>query len=228
MFMILFCVIGARTLNAIKIVCENSSAETMSIVCNLPPKFASSSPNKWTDFIENMEKFFALNEIRAEERLSYLLQSIDEGTREIVEELYSPHTLEAMSYADIVELLNRHFSRKTVPSVFRQRCLFYNSHQRSNETITEWYIRLKMQSLNCNFGANSANILTDRFLSGLISPTLATHFLEDMNGYLWTGLNLDDIVERFTATYCAIKSSDKRPASPGAVNCPTPKKPKLY
>lgn len=199
----------------------------MSIVCNLPPKFAASSPNKWTDFIGNMEKFFTLNEIRAENKLSYLLQSIDEGTREIVEELYSPHILEAMSYTDIVELLNRHFTRKTVPSVFRQRRLFYNLHQRSNETITEWYTRLKMQSLNCNFGANCAEILIERFLSGLLSPTLGQHFLEDMNEFLWIGLNLDDIVERFSATYCAKKSSNKHPALPNTDDYPTPKIPKL-
>ena len=81
------------------------------------------------------------------QKVSMLLNYVGDDTFEIYENILNPD--EENSYDDVITALNRHFEPKVNHSY--ETYLFRSMKQKSEETIQQYYIRLKEQSTKCAF-----------------------------------------------------------------------------
>lgn len=124
-----------------------------------------SEAGDWSVYAERLEQFFDVNDIPDEKKRAILLISISEGDYKTLRDVCHPALPKEKTFLELFELLNKQFTKKK--SVLRERFNFYNAKQKSDESVTSWFARIKKLSIDCKFGEQFDDILLDRFISGL-------------------------------------------------------------
>lgn len=145
------------------------------------PRFYSSYDD-WQAFIERLEQAFELNNVADDKKKALLINCIDQSIYKTLRDICYPDVPKDKTYSELCELMGKQFTTKS--SVFRERCTFYNAKQKDDESVTEWFHRVKKLSLECKFGEQFANVVLDRFVSGLTSPAIMDRLCEEEVGQL--------------------------------------------
>ena len=124
---------------------------------NLPvfPTFStdeySTISTRWRKYKKRFENLcIALSVTDTKQKMALLLNYIGEEVYDIYESLCTTDTKE--TYEKTIEILDTHFCLKT--NVSYEVYVFRNIKQNVDESINEFYVRLKQQALKCDFKAN--------------------------------------------------------------------------
>lgn len=148
----------------------------MSVVVGSVPNFSSSS--SWTVFEERLDQWFVANKLDEEsQKVAILLTLLDEEVYTTLRNLLHPDLPKDKSYKEVGDCLRSHFSKHV--NIFRERKLFYEAKQLSNESVTEWIERLKSLVVNCSFGGYLSNVLRDKFVTGITQANLLDRMCEE-------------------------------------------------
>ncbi|KOB70113.1 reverse transcriptase, partial [Operophtera brumata] len=109
--------------------------------------------------------FLKINSVSDEKKSGILLTHLTEETYRLVLNLAFPKELEALSYKDLVDLLDGHFKPKKCS--FVDKAKFFGANRKSGETLGEWAARLRGLATYCEFGTALETNLRDRFVLGL-------------------------------------------------------------
>lgn len=82
----------------------------------------------------------------------------------ILKDLCDPVLLAEHTYEKLCPLFNNSFALKI--SVFHKREEFYSVQQTTQESVNEWYVRLKNSLLSCKLKKNLNEVLRDKFVIG--------------------------------------------------------------
>lgn len=156
------------------------------LIGNLP--YFASGYSDWCVFCEKLEQYFEVNNIINEKKTALLLTSLAEDVYKTLRVLCHPDQPKTKTFEELIALLSKQFVART--SVYRERVSFYATKQEKNESINEWYARIKRLSLNCKFGNRFDDILLDRFISGLKSSAILDRLCDED-----VGLTLQKAVE---------------------------------
>lgn len=140
------------------------------------PKFYSQNDD-WQVFTERLEQFFEINDVAEDKKRAILITSISDDVYKLLRDVCHPVLPKSKTFDELCELLNKQFVVKT--SVFRERVTFYSAKQMKNETISNWFARIKKLSVDCKFGDRFDDILLDRFISGLRSSPILDRLCEE-------------------------------------------------
>lgn len=138
----------------------------------------NSSVENWRAYVERLEQYFVANEIESAERKRAILLSVcGAKTYQLIRDLTSPAKPAEKSYAEIVDLVTKHFSPK--PSVVMQRCKFNARYQGKDETIATYVAALRQLSEFCQFGDGLNERLRDRIVEGVHNEKIQLRLLAE-------------------------------------------------
>lgn len=140
------------------------------------------SPNQETWFIWKEKLDIHLCEINASEentKKSILLKSIGASSYSLLHSLCSPQTPVSKTFKELCEILETHFTPPTI--IFRERKNFYLTKKNEDETISQWFAKVKKLALNCKFGSNLDAFVLDKFVMGLPNKIYERICEEDEN-----------------------------------------------
>lgn len=118
----------------------------------------------WETYIERLELYLEVKEVKAEKRTAHLLTKVGMETYKLIRELCAPVKPKDKKFKDIVELIKNHYNPKRNEAM--ERCKFQKVSQAPNETIANYVARLKELSLFCNF-ADLNTALRDQLVCGV-------------------------------------------------------------
>ncbi|XP_046964488.1 uncharacterized protein K02A2.6-like [Vanessa cardui] len=128
----------------------------------------------WVTYKSRLQQWFVANDIDGEsdkgglKRRAILLSAFDESTYQLASNLVFPKTLDAVSYVEIVRVLDVHFTPKRCG--FAERHHFYAASQRPGESHAQWAARLRGLASHCSF-KNLEEALLDKFVMGMLPGT---------------------------------------------------------
>lgn len=169
------------------------------------PRFQHNGDD-WLVFTERLEQMFEINDVTAEKKKAILITCIDDDVYKTLRDLCHPMLPKEKTYEELCSLLGKQFVAKT--SVFRERHAFYNACQESQESVAEWFARIKRLSHDCHLGAHFDVILIDRFISGLQSNTILDRLCEE---------DEDQLTMQQALEIAMLKESSIRPESAGGL-----------
>nr|XP_034194818.1 uncharacterized protein LOC117611038 [Osmia lignaria] len=106
----------------------------------------------WETFIERLELYFTVNNtIDEKKQAAILLTKVSPDTYKLIKNLCYPQKPKDKTFKEIVEILTNHLCPK--PSETMERCKFYATKQTMTESVSDYVVRLKELSLNCNFSS---------------------------------------------------------------------------
>lgn len=117
-----------------------------------------------------------------------LFTTIGEEAYKTLRDLCDPVLPKDKSYEQLCECLKRPFSPRI--SVFKERKNFYELKQYTNETVSQWYARIKKSAVNCKFGVSLEDRLKDKFVTGLEPGKILDRVCEESHR-----VNLKDVLE---------------------------------
>lgn len=120
----------------------------------------------WTSYEGRISQWFIANDIEDDEKKrAILLSALSESTYRLAADLALPKQLCQVTYPDIIQLLNVHFTPKSCG--FGDRYNFYTATQNIGENYSQWAARLRGLTAKCQF-SNIEEALRDRFLMGML------------------------------------------------------------
>lgn len=135
-------------------------------------------PISWIAYLERLELFFEINHIRTDpKKRAVLITALDDKVYKTLRDLCHPLLPKEKTYLELVELLNKQFPVRKF--VFRERNHFYAAQQDENETIPNWFARVKNLSVECKFGEHSEDIIRDLFICGLRTKCILERLCEE-------------------------------------------------
>lgn len=136
----------------------------------------------WSDWITNvqiLEQHFDAHDFPEKLKKAALLELLDEYDYIQLRDLCYPIKLMDKTYDELFKIIYDFFVPKT--SVFRKRHTFYNAQQEPNETVNDWFNRIRRLASECRFGDRFESVRLNRFISGLRpSEVLDRLFEEDI------------------------------------------------
>lgn len=130
----------------------------------------------WDRHVEVLEQYFEANDFPEEKRKVALLTFLEEQDFIKLRHACYPNKPREKTYAEVCQLMRAIFDQK--PLAIRQRHSFYNAEQQPNETVYNWFVRMKALSVDCKFGHQIEDILLNRFISGLRRSTVYERLCE--------------------------------------------------
>lgn len=82
----------------------------------------------------------------------------------ILRDLCDPLLLKDRSYGELKEILEKQFAPRV--SIFCHRIKF-DKLQQEDETVNEWYVKVKRGAMQCKFGAILEERMKDKFVKGI-------------------------------------------------------------
>lgn len=177
------------------------------------PKFYGAYDD-WFVYAERLEQFFEVNDIPDEKKKAILLISISEGDYKTLRDVCHPALPKEKTYNELFELLNKQFVKKT--SILRERYNFYNARQKADESIANWFARIKKLSIDCKFGEQFDDILLDRFISGMKPSAVLDRLCEEevdsltLQGALEIATNRESVVKENSTEQAEEESSGSK------------------
>lgn len=125
-----------------------------------------------------LEQHFAANSFDDEKKqVAVLLSSIGASVYSLLRDLCFPKLPKDLKLGELTSLFEKQYGIRV--SVWRERRKFYELRQSENQQISEYYGRLRNAAMKCSFGNSLNSILTDRFVSGLISGRILDRIYEE-------------------------------------------------
>ena len=111
----------------------------------------SGSQETWTTYVERLQQYLAANKIEdADQRRAVLLSVCGPATYRLIRSLVSPRKPTELKFAELVEVLQKHYDPK--PSVIVQRYQFNTRNRLTGETIASYIAELRHLAEHCEFG----------------------------------------------------------------------------
>ena len=133
--------------------------------------------DKFQTYLERLEQYVTANEIPASRYVSLLLTSISPRVYEVLRELTHPEKPSTKSYTNLCELLKQQYVPAT--SAWRSRIKFSEMKQQDSEKIADWYVRVKKQAMECEFGTDLNAHTKLRFVVGLKKGAVIDRLCEE-------------------------------------------------
>lgn len=134
----------------------------------------------WSEYVEILEHFLALNSITEESRKrSFLLTSVGPETYHVVRGLCQPENPRDKTFGELCTLLSSHFSPR--PSEIVERFRFNSRNRKPEESVQEYLTELRRLSEHCEFGNTLDNMLRDRIVCGINNVTIQRKLLAEVN-----------------------------------------------
>ncbi len=131
------------------------------------------------DYIEVFEQYCVANEVQANRQVAELISAIGVETYKILKSLTFPIKPKDKTLVQIVDVLKNHF--RPAANTVAERYKFHQRTQRQGETANAYVVELKLLAQTCNFGSGLADMLRDRFISGLRDNKLQRQLINTEN-----------------------------------------------
>lgn len=128
-------------------------------------------------YLERMDQLFTCNEVTENKQVSVFLTLIGPDCYGLLKNLLSPDVPSVKTYKQLKDRLRQHFNPQK--NVIAERFKFHKYDQSINETITEYIVKLKDLSKNCEFGTFLQEALRDRLVCGLVSEKIQSRLLSE-------------------------------------------------
>lgn len=116
-------------------------------------------------FEERLEQHLLANSIPEDRKVAVLLTLVSVNVYKILKNLCHPLKPKEKNYQQLIDLLSSQFKKRV--SVFRRR-LHFNLLAQGQETVNQWYVRVKTVASECQFdGIMLAERVKDKFVVGL-------------------------------------------------------------
>ncbi|XP_026327853.1 uncharacterized protein K02A2.6-like [Hyposmocoma kahamanoa] len=148
----------------------------------------------WKTYKGRIGQYFVANNFNestdpeGKRRKAILLSALTEGTYKLATDLTLPKEIDDVPYEDLLNLLDTHFTPKSVG--FGERHNFYAAAQQVGETHSQWAARLRGLTAKCGF-LNVEEALRDKFIMGM----LPGREKEELYAKDLAGLTLAKVVE---------------------------------
>ena len=153
---------------------------TMAALIGCLDSFDIQSDN-WLDYIERVEQYFIANEITVEAKKKGTLLTIIGGEAyKLLRSLTEPNKPSEKSYDQIVTILEAHLNPK--PIVISERWKFYQRNKNTGEPFKDYLAVLRRLPLD--------EAIRDKFVCGLINPSIRKRLLTEDNLTLDTAIKL--------------------------------------
>lgn len=169
---------------------DKNNSVSMALAGNINPYTPGTDFDSYEDRIN---QFFVVNNIKEDKKTALFITISGEAMYEILKSLTHPEKPSTKPYADLIKLVQGHFTPKRNKRAERYR--FYKAAQETSETLSEFIIRLKSLAQTCKFGDFlDAEVgeevgkyklkildeaLTDRFITGLRNEKIKQHLFND-------------------------------------------------
>ncbi|KAH0822303.1 hypothetical protein GEV33_000488 [Tenebrio molitor] len=138
----------------------------------------NANADDWTIYQERLDQYFAANKItEGKIQVATLISLVGAPTYKLLRDLCYPDLPKSKTYAELCQLLVKQYSPQV--SEWRERIKFYDLQQEINESISEWYARIRSASVNCNFGAQLTEVLKNKFVVGLRKGKILDRICEE-------------------------------------------------
>lgn len=153
-------------------------AATVNVFVNVGSigEFKAGTDN-WDEYKERLDQYFIANGIPANRQVCVLLTVIGAASYSVLRDLCDPDLPSVKDYGVLTKLLHDQFAPKIM--VFRKRTEFHNLMQKPDETVGDWYRRIKNMASHCKFGANLEIMIKDRFVAGMRSGKIQERLFEE-------------------------------------------------
>lgn len=144
---------------------SNIGEQKMTIV--QPTQMPEFSPNvsPWNEWKERLEIHFCEIDATGEGiKKTTLLKSIGNEAYSLLRALCDPKLPTEKTYQELCGILEQHYMPPVI--IFRERQNFYSATKNSDESVTNWYARVKHLALKCKFN-NLDEAVRDKFIVGL-------------------------------------------------------------
>ena len=132
----------------------------------------------WNIYEERLNQYFIANSVtQADRKIAVLVTLIGQDAYKILKDLCDSMLPSAKTYEDLCTILKSQFSKKV--SVFRERTEFYELRQSENESVNQWYVKIKNKASACEFGAQLETMIKDKFVTGLRKGAILDRVCEE-------------------------------------------------
>ncbi|XP_003241242.1 uncharacterized protein K02A2.6-like [Acyrthosiphon pisum] len=131
----------------------------------------------WQSYSERLDQFFIANFVEEDRKVAVLITVIGASAYATLREICDPILSNAVKYDKLCDILSKQFAPKV--AVFRERSVFYQLMQEQNESVNDWYVRVKKGAMKCKFGNTLVDVLRDKFVTGLIKGPIADRVCEE-------------------------------------------------
>ena len=137
-----------------------------------------SNKDNWPQYVERIEHLFIANSIGGvEKKRAVFLSVIGSATYKTLRNLPSPAKPGDKSYADLVDVLSKHY--KPVPSEIVKRFRFNSSARNPGESIAAYVAELRALAEFSNFGDTLETMLRDRIVCGINDDLIQRRLLSE-------------------------------------------------
>ena len=134
--------------------------------------------DNWPQYVEHIEHFFIVNSIEgAEKKRAVFLSVIGSATYKTLRNLLSPAKPGDKSYADLVDVLSKHY--KPAPSEIVERFRFNSRARNPGESIAAYVAELRALAEFSNFGDTLETMLRDRIVCGINDDLIQRRLLSE-------------------------------------------------
>ncbi|XP_072400652.1 uncharacterized protein [Diabrotica undecimpunctata] len=115
-------------------------------------------------FEERLEQYFGANLIEESRRVAVLITLLSEEVYKVLRDLCNPEKPKEKDFETLMKLLSTHFKPRL--SVYRRRIIFDLLRQ-GQESVNDWYLKIKNQAAQCDFGDKLLYRVQDKFVVGM-------------------------------------------------------------
>lgn len=142
----------------------SSSTPTLLQTTNIPE--SSPSDETWSVWKEKLDIHFCqINCQQENNKKAILLKSIGTVPYKILHSLCSPASPVSKSFDELCSILETQYIPPII--IFQQRKIFHSATRKSDESVADWFARLKLLCLDCKFGEHLDAFMLDKFVLGL-------------------------------------------------------------
>lgn len=95
----------------------------------------------------------------------------------MLKDLCDPVTPANSTYEQLCNILNRQFAPKI--SIYRKFEEFYTLRKNAQETVNDWFMKIKNAATQCQFGTNLISVLKDKFVTGFNDGIIKDRLCEE-------------------------------------------------
>lgn len=138
-------------------------------------------------FRQRFEDAMDLYQIDEIHKGAHLVAALDDTVYTIIVAFCEPMKPRGKTYRALIELLGSIF---VFYPAYNNRRRFYDAKQLVDESVLDWYARIKKLAIDCSFGLNAISVLNDRFVCGLLPSHIFDRIAKELPNKA-----LDEIVQ---------------------------------
>lgn len=120
--------------------------------------------NEWKERLEI--HFLDVDADNEKSQKSALLKNLGTQAYKLLRALAHPKLPSELTYKELCSSLEKHFMPPTI--IFRERAIFSNASKHFDESVSDWFARVKALALRCKF-SNLDEAIRDRFIIGMMA-----------------------------------------------------------